>query len=155
MRELFDNDKWLKNEFAAHLNLLPVAGSTTPTTAGSTACKDFRQILLEHGHGFIVHSSSAAVGPHQLVRLPHCTLRNAVSFVDVTSLNPAKQVGDFRQWDNATPSLHRHYYGFNTTTSSSAPCRGIGTLPHGACHCHFPLHPRQGSRVPITPAGKR
>ncbi|WP_218023762.1 hypothetical protein, partial [Paraburkholderia ribeironis] len=46
-------------------------------------------------------------------------------FVDVMSLIPAVQVGDVRQQDNATPSLHLHYKGFNTTTGSSVPRSGI------------------------------
>jgi hypothetical protein len=55
------------------------------------------------------------------------------------SLIPAGQVGNFRQRDNATPSLHLHYKGFITTTGSSVPRSGIGILPHGVCHLLFPL----------------
>jgi hypothetical protein len=50
------------------------------------------------------------------------------------SLLPDKRVGDLRQQDNAAPSLHPHYKGFNTTTGSSAPRYGIGILPHGVGH---------------------
>src|ERR1700691_5545933 len=60
-------------------------------------------------------------------------------FVDVMSLIPATQVGDFHQRDNAAPSLHLHYKGFDATTSSSAPHSGIGILPHGVCHLSFPF----------------
>jgi hypothetical protein len=41
-------------------------------------------------------------------------------FVDVMSLIPAVQVGDLRQQDNAAPSLHLHYKGFNTVGSEEA-----------------------------------
>src|SRR6266702_4015295 len=58
------------------------------------------------------------------------------------SLIPAMQVGDLRQRDNAAPSLHRHYNGFNTTTSSSAPHSDISILPHGVCHLSFPFASR-------------
>ena len=54
-------------------------------------------------------------------------------------LIPASQVGNLRQRDNAAPSLHPHYKGLITTTSSSAPRSGIGILPHGVCHLSFPL----------------
>jgi len=52
------------------------------------------------------------------------------------------QVGNLRQPDNAAPSLHRHYNGFNTTTGSSAPHSGIGILSHGVCHLSFPFTSR-------------
>ena len=78
-----------------------------------------RKVLLEHGDRFIIHASSSAIGPHQLVRFPHDPLRNAVRF----SLIPAVQVADLRQQDNAASSLHLHYKGFNTTASNSAPRR--------------------------------
>src|ERR1019366_8848469 len=54
-------------------------------------------------------------------------------------LIPARQVGNFRQQDNAAPSLHLHYKGFITTTGSSVPRSGVGILPHGVCHLSFPL----------------
>ena len=60
-------------------------------------------------------------------------------FVDVMSLLPDTRVGDIRQLDNAAPSLHSHYKSFITTTGSSAPCCGIGILPHGYGHLSFPF----------------
>lgn len=37
-----------------------------------------QQVLLEHGDGFIIHARSTTVSPHQLIRFPHHTLRNAI-----------------------------------------------------------------------------
>ena len=53
------------------------------------------------------------------------------------SCRSSPQVGDLRQPDNATPSLHPHYKGFTTTTGSSAPRSGIGILPCGVGHLSF------------------
>ena len=55
------------------------------------------------------------------------------------SFIPAEQVDDFRQPDNAAPSLHLRYKSFVTTTSGSAPCSSIGIHPYGICHLSFPF----------------
>jgi hypothetical protein len=62
-------------------------------------------------------------------------------FVDVMSLNPAEQVGDTLQPDNAAPSLPSQYRRFIASMSSPDPHSGIGILPHGFCHLSLKCHP--------------
>ncbi|MFJ1260970.1 hypothetical protein, partial [Cupriavidus sp. CuC1] len=44
-------------------------------------------------------------------------------FADFMSLIPAMPVGNIRQQDNAAPSLHPHYKGFDTVGSEEARLR--------------------------------
>ncbi len=92
-------------------------------------CLEFVRLLLELVFSIICR-------PY----LPELEAIYCLSYkVLLMSCRSSPQVGDLRQQDNATPSLHPHYKGFITTTGSSAPRSGIGILSHGACHLSFPF----------------
>ncbi len=64
-------------------------------------------------------------------------------------LFPPQEVGHRPPHDDVAPSLHRHYSGFLTTTSDSAPVPRIGITARGDCHLSGSLRSEMtGSHVP-------
>src|SRR5215207_1472911 len=116
------------------------------------------QILLELVQRHSVHARRTLIGLHLLVGLPHLLLRDSKRLSQRFQLAHAAPPGRARlterttATDDPTPSLHRHYSGFTTTTSRSAstPRDGTHSLTGTArleTPCRRPRHPRPGTAV--------
>jgi hypothetical protein len=70
-------------------------------------------------------------------------------------LFPPQEVGHRPPREDVAPSLHRHYSGFHTTTSDSAPVPRVSIPARGGCHLSVSLPSvMTGSHVPWTSLGQ-